>query len=202
MQDLIAGIHRFCPEHFRPAHGIFGRAVGDGKPQVLLIACSDLGLHPDALIPANPEDLYVLQNAGNVVAPHCAEAESRGCGVCAALGLYPVTEIVVCGHSHCGVMEALLELEGVEPPSATRWREHAARTRVIVREHYRHLDGEPLRDALAGENVLVQLENLLTIPAIMRSLDRGLMHLHGWVSKGGLIYAYGPHLGQFVPLAQ
>jgi len=49
--------------------------------------------------------------------------------------------------------------------------------------------------------VLVQLENLLTIPAIARKLESGALHLHGWVLKGGLVHAYAPRRGEFVPLA-
>ena len=79
--------------------------------------------------------------------------------MCAVVGLYPVTDIVVCGHSHCGVMEAHPAFEVVEPSFAAQWLDHAARTLVFVRERYWHLEGEPLRDALAGENVLVQLSN-------------------------------------------
>ena len=52
------------------------------------------------------------------------------------------------------------------------------------------------------ENVLVQLENLRTIPAVARQLDRGELHLHGWLYRDGVVDAYDVHRGQFTPLAQ
>ena len=56
-------------------------------------------------------------------------------------------------------------------PSVAAWLGHAARTRAIVAEHYSQLAGEALLTAAAAENVLVQLENLRTIPAVALGLD-------------------------------
>jgi carbonic anhydrase len=200
---LVAGLHPLRAEPFRCSHGLFERAEGVRGPRALLITCSDLGADPHTLIPTNSEGVYVLQNAGNLVPPHAGDgADGRGCPVSAAIELYDVKDVVVCGHSPCGVMDALLGAAGDEACLARGVLDPVARTRAIMREHYRQLEGEPLRDALAGENVLVQLENLLTIPAVARGLVRGDLRLHGWVLKGGRIYAYGPHAGEFVPLAR
>ena len=58
--------------------------------------------------------------------------------------------------------------------------------------------------ATVEENVLVQLENLRTLPSVASRLVRGDLHLHGWVYKieTGEVFAYDTATGQFVPLAQ
>jgi carbonic anhydrase len=73
-----------------------------------------------------------------------------------------------------------------------------------VQENYGHLDGDRLVTATVEENVLVQLENLRTLPSVASRLVRGDLHLHGWVYKieTGEVFAFDTTSGQFVPLAQ
>ena len=54
------------------------------------------------------------------------------------------------------------------------------------------------------ENVLVQLENLRTLPSVASRQVRGDLHLHGWVYKieTGEVFAYDVGDGQFVKLAE
>jgi carbonic anhydrase len=84
------------------------------------------------------------------------------------------------------------------------WLEHAQTTRRIVQDNYGALDGERLLTATIEENVLVQLENLETLPSVASRLRRGDLHLHGWVYKieTGDVFAYDPEAGQFVSLAR
>ena len=89
-------------------------------------------------------------------------------------------------------------------PTVASWLSHAETTRRIVRDNYRHLDGDRLLTATIEENVLVQLENLRTLPAVASRLVRGDLHLHGWVYKieTGEVFASDPASGQIVPLAE
>jgi len=58
--------------------------------------------------------------------------------------------------------------------------------------------------ATVEENVLVQLENLRTLPAVGSRLVKGDLHLHGWVYKieSGDVFAYDSDSGQFIPIAR
>jgi carbonic anhydrase len=84
------------------------------------------------------------------------------------------------------------------------WLAHADQTRRIIREKYRHLQGPALLTATVEENVLVQLENLRTHPAVATRLAKAELRLHGWVYKieTGQVFAYDPLVGQFVPLTE
>jgi carbonic anhydrase len=75
---------------------------------------------------------------------------------------------------------------------------------VIIRDNYAHLDGNRLLTAAVEENVLVQLENLRAHPAVGFRLERGDLHLHGWVYKieTGEVFAYDVGKAQFLKLAE
>jgi carbonic anhydrase len=80
---------------------------------------------------------------------------------------------------------------------------HAEATRRIVTENYTHITEPNARLMVTvEENVLVQLENLRTHPAVAAAMARNEVHLHGWVYKfeTGQIFSYDPEQGQFLPL--
>lgn len=56
--------------------------------------------------------------------------------------------------------------------------------------------------AAIEENVLSQIENLRSHPAVAEALGRGALTIHGWVYKfeTGQVFSYAPDCGQFVLL--
>jgi carbonic anhydrase len=205
MQKLVKGIHQLRTVEFRPSHALFQLPSRGRGPELLLIVCSDLGIDPYSLIPTNMVDLYVMQNFGNLVAPYDPRHPDVASSVEMALAVYPVKDIVICGHIPCDVIRNLLALDDTgdaETPAIANALRHAQRTRHVTAEHYHHLEGEPLLTAPIEENVLVQLENLRTLPAVASRLNRGDLHLHGWVYEPGAIFVYDPHQEQFGPLLQ
>jgi carbonic anhydrase len=175
------------------------------NPETLFITCSDSRIDPTLLTRANPGDLFILRNAGNIIPAHGAGTGGEAATIEFAVAALGVKHIIVCGHSHCGAMKGLLQPEQVASlPAVSSWLSHAESTRRIVRENYGHLDGDRLLTATVEENVLVQLENVRTLPAVASRLVQGDLHLHGWVYKieTGEVFAYDLASGQFVPLAE
>jgi carbonic anhydrase len=205
MQKLIQGIHEFREQDFRPLQGLFEQLAKGQHPETLFITCSDSRIDPNLLTRSKPGDLFILRNAGNIVPPHRAGNGGEAATIEFAVAGLGVKDIIICGHSHCGAMKGLLQSEAVaQLPTLAAWLENAEATRRIVQENYQHLDGDRLVTATVEENVLVQLENLRTHPAVAARLLRGDLHLHGWVYKieTGDVFAYDLVDGQFVPLAQ
>ena len=205
MQKLIQGIHQFRNENFRPLQGLFEQLSKGQTPETLFITCSDSRIDPNLLTRSNPGELFILRNAGNIVPPHGAANGGEAATIEFAVAALGVKDIILCGHSHCGAMRGLLEPETVANlPTVSAWLSHAETTHRIVNDNYRHLEGEKLLTATVEENVLVQLENLRTLPAVASRLVRGDLHLHGWVYKieTGEVFAYDLASGQFVPIAQ
>jgi len=205
VQKLIQGIHQFRTEDFRPLQGLFEQLAKGQNPETLFITCSDSRIDPNLLTRSRPGDLFILRNAGNIVPPYGAAFGGEAATIEFAVAGLGVKDIIICGHSHCGAMKALLQPETlVSLPDFAFWLRHAESTRRIVGENYSHLDGDRLVTAAVEENVLVQLENMRTLPAVASRLAQGDIHLHGWVYKieTGEVFAYDTANGQFIPLAQ
>lgn len=204
MQKLIQGIHQFRSEYFRPLQGLFEKLVQGQDPETLFITCSDSRIDPNLLTRSRPGDLFILRNAGNIVPPHGSGGGEAATIEFAVAGL-GIKDIIICGHSHCGAMKALLQPEQLAAlPTVASWLKHAETTKKIVKENYTNLSGDALVGATVEENVLVQLENLRTLPSVATRLLKGDLHLHGWVYKieTGEVFAFDMTSGQFVPLAE
>ncbi len=101
-------------------------------------------------------------------------------------------------------MQALLNPEDtVDLPAVRSWLVHSEATRRIIKARYGHLSGPALLSATVQENVLAQVENLRTHPAVALALSTGKIRLHGWVYKleTGDVFAFDPAEGQFTPVA-
>lgn len=205
MQKLIEGIHQFQGKSFLPLQGLFEQLAKGQNPETLFITCSDSRIDPSLLTQAKPGDLFILRNAGNIIPPHGAGNGGEAATIELAVSALGIKDIIICGHSHCGAMHGLLHPEKFASlPAVSSWLSHAEMTRRIMRENYAHLEGERLLTATVEENVLVQLENLRTLPAVGSRLVRGDLHLHGWVYKieTGEVFAYDVEHAQFVKLAE
>ncbi len=205
MQKLIQGIHDFREEDFGQLQGLFEQLAKGQSPETLFITCSDSRIDPNLLTRSKPGDLFILRNAGNIIPPHGAGNGGEAATIEFAVAALGVKDIIICGHSDCGAIKAILKPELVASlPAVASWLGHAETTRRIVLDNYSDLDGDRLVTATVEENVLVQLENLRTLPAIASRLVKGDLHLHGWVYKIGTgeVFAYETRSGQFVPLAQ
>lgn len=202
MQKLVEGIHKFRADIFRSRQELFERLTGGQSPQALFITCSDSRIVPDMIMQADPGDLFVLRNAGNLVPPYGpVPAGGEAATIEYAVKALKIKDIIVCGHTRCGAMQALMNPDSlIELPGVRSWLGHAAATREIIRTNYQDLSPEATWKATVEENVLVQIENLRTHPAVAAGLARGDLKLHGWVYKieTGEVFAYDPVKGQFV----
>lgn len=205
MEKLVRGIHKFQNDCFSSQQELFERLAKGQTPEALFITCSDSRISPTLITQTQPGDLFILRNAGNIVPPHRASNGGEAATIEYAVLALKVKDIIVCGHSHCGAMKALLHPEDVEDlPAVANWLSHAETTRRIIKENYADLGDKARLTAAIEENVLVQLENLRTHPAVAARLAKGELHLHGWVYKieTGEVFNYDPVQGQFLSLTE
>jgi len=203
MHRLVAGVHHFQSNIFRPDREFFEQLTHGQRPEALFITCSDSRINPNLITQTRPGELFILRNAGNIVPPgtlSCGEAAT----VEFALVDLGIKDIILCGHSHCGAIKALMDPDAIRDsmPAVFSWLQNAESTRRIMRNKYEHLTDEDLWNVAVQENVLVQLENLRTHPAVAVMLSRGELKLHAWVYKmeTGQIFTFSPEAGQFLPL--
>jgi carbonic anhydrase len=202
VQKLIKGLHQFQSEYFQRRKDFFEQLAHGQKPETLFITCSDSRINPNLLTQTAPGELFILRNAGNLV-PEGPGASGEEATIEYAVSALEVRNIILCGHSHCGAMKALLnpgDTEGL--PAVRGWLQHAAKTRRIIEENYGHLSPQERLIATTEENVLVQLEQLRALPSVAAAIRERRVRIHGWVYKieSGEVFAYDPEEGQFLPL--
>lgn len=205
MEKLVNGLFTFQREVFPRRMTEFQQLANSQSPEVLFITCSDSRIVPDLLTQTNPGDLFICRNAGNIVPSHGDVNGGVSATIEYAVMALGVRDIVVCGHTDCGAMKAVLDPALVASmPNVASWLRHADAARQVIRENYKHLSGPELLRAAIEENVLAQLENLKTHPSVAARLRRGELQLHGWVYDigRGSVCAWTPEEKRFVSLEQ
>jgi carbonic anhydrase len=204
MERLIEGVRRFQSHVYSAQRQLFERLVEGQEPLALFISCSDSRINPNLITQTEPGELFIFRNAGNIIPPYGASNGGEAAAIEYAVSVLKVEDIIVCGHSRCGAIGALLHPETVEAlPSIRDWLLHAEATRRIISENYSHLVSDKSRlTAAVEENVLVQLENLRTHPCVAAALAREQLNLHAWVYEleSGKVFAFDSSAGQFLPL--
>jgi len=205
VQQLVAGVHHFKRQVFRQQRELFERLAQGQSPQTLFITCSDSRIDPNLITHTDPGDLFVVRNAGNIIPAYSAASGGEIASIEFAVTGLAVSDIVICGHSHCGAMKGLLHPEYLaEMPAVSQWLAHAEATRRIVKSKYGKLAESERLEVATEENVLVQIENLQTHPAVAVALAEGKLKLHAWVYdiSTGEVFAYDEEAEQYVPLGE
>ena len=204
MQKLVQGVRRFQSGISGTQREVFKRFADGQRPDALFITCSDSRINPNLITQTEPGELFIIRNAGNIVPAHGAANGGEGATIEFAVVGLGIQDIIVCGHSHCGAMKGLLHPESLHRmPTVATWLAHAGATLWIARQKYADLPDDALLNVATQENVLIQMGNLRTHPAVAAGLAGGTLRLHGWVYKieTGQVFAYDPEFGQFAPLA-
>ena len=209
MQRLLDGVHRFRLEEFGKYQAMFRRLSRRGqKPHTLFITCADSRVLAELITQSNPGDLFVIKNVGNIVPPSDGGGEfnSTAAGIEFAVEILGVSDIVVCGHSQCGAIDALMANEcQTNLKHLHNWVQLAAPVRDLINTKYEHLnDPEARIRAAEEENVLFAIERLHSYDCVQRKLAEGTLRLHAWFFKiaSGELFAYQPDQKQFVPITQ
>ena len=203
MLKLIKGLHHFQSEIFLSHKKLFERLAHGQNPDALFITCSDSRVNPNLITQANPGDLFILRNAGNIIPPHGIGNGSEAATIEFAIEGLGIKDIIVCGHSQCGAMNGLLHPEQLDRmPQMREWLSHAEPTRRCISENYGTLGDEERLNVAIQENVLLQLENLRSHPCVSARLSNSQLNLHGWVYKfqTGEVFSYDAQEEQFLSL--
>lgn len=210
MHPLIEGVHRFRNDEFGNYRSLFQRLSREGQsPHTLFITCSDSRVLAELITDSKPGDLFVVKNIGNIVPPASVtgSTNSTAAAIEFAVETVRVSDIVICGHSQCGAMTALLgqPLDEKHTPHLKQWLTLAEPVREIMHNQYAHVKDQKHRiDLAAGENVLFALENLQSYYCVQDRLADGSLRLHGWFFEiaTAQLMAYDPDRRQFSPLVR
>lgn len=203
MKKLIRGLDKFRQTYVNTHQELLEQLSHGQKPRVLFIACSDSRVDPNLITNTDIGELFVIRNAGNIVPPYGAANGGEGGTIEYAITALDINQVVICGHSHCGAMKGLLKLNKLQAdmPLVYDWLKHAESTRRLVLENYPNCSGEELVETLVAENVLIQIENLKTYPAIRAKLHQGKLRIYGWIYEieSGEVLAYDAKTHAYLP---
>jgi carbonic anhydrase len=174
MYDLAGGVAQFQRDVFSRKADLFAHLATTHTPYTLFIGCSDARVVPELITSSEPGELFVIRTAGNLVPAYGQGADGVAASVEYAVAVLGVRRIVVCGHSACGAMTALAEGHDLTAaPMVADWLRHADAARASA------CNADVAQ--LVRRNVIAQLENLATHPAVAQSRADRTLTLHGWV---------------------
>ena len=177
MIRLFSGLKNFSEFIYPKKQHLFAKLVKGQSPHTLFITCSDSRIDPSLITQTEPGELFVIRNAGNLIPVHDGAGRGEEAAIEFALEGLGVENIVVCGHSHCGAMEALSgKIDMTNFPSVKEWLKNASKTK-------KKMEQKKLSTTTcsSSENVLIQIENLKTHPTVAARLAAGKLNIFAWV---------------------
>ena len=207
LKRLKEGARRFQTEvHAERAEAYRLAATTPQQPHTLVVACADSRVDVQSITSSKPGEVFITRNIGNMVP---AYGEMLG-GVSAviefAVSALKVEHVVICGHSDCGAMKALLNPESTaDMPTVTSWLTNG-QAALKIAETFATEDDQPgdrLR-RLTEENVLMQIAHLKTHPSVAGAMARGQLTVSGWVYDigSGMVRIAEDDSREFVPVSK
>jgi len=196
--EIVKRLRRFQTRYFPRLRSQFRDLVEQGqRPTVLFIGCSDSRVLPYLILDSGPGELFIVRNVGNFVPPYDASHGYHGTAAAvefAVLNL-DVSEIIVCGHNHCGAVRALYTDLPAEANHMAKWLDLGRDAVLPVT-----LSEEALRRT-EQRSVALQLERLMNYPMVRRRVEEGRLYLRGWhyLIEEGRVLVLDVESGQFEP---
>ena len=184
LERLKEGVLRFQAEvHAENAERYQKAATTPQQPHSLIIACADSRVDVEAITSSGPGEVFVSRNIGNMVPPYGGAIGGVSAVIEYAVTALKVKHIVVCGHSDCGAMKALLHPESTDQmPIVRSWLRNGLAA-LNVAESLGNPD-DPPKDQLrrlTEQNALMQLLHLKTHPSVAGAIARGELTTSAWV---------------------
>jgi len=211
MQRLLKGYARFRRDVFPQRKDQFHLLADSQQPDVLFITCADSRVVPDLILQTEPGDMFLCRTAGNIIPPQGAMAGGVSATIEYAVEVLRVRHIIVCGHSDCGAIKAVLPPDPSDPamrrdlsrlPLTAKWLGYVEPAWKFLPPGISAGDPRTLHVALIRANVIAQLENLRTHPEVARALAHQSLQIHGWYYDilTGAIDAYDQQQRRFLSL--
>lgn len=209
LEQLKNGVRRFRCEVYPQQAELFAHAASEPqRPHTLFITCADSRIDPNAITATGPGEVFVTRNIGNMVPAYGEMLGGVSAVVEFAVSGLGVRHIVICGHTDCGAMKALLDPASVESmPTVKSWLKNAHAALSVAntlheRESVDH-STRPLMDVLTEQNVLLQMQHVKTHPSVAGAMAMGELTVSGWIYAIGTGEVYIAEDGErtFTPVA-
>lgn len=197
---LRMGVERYRSS-IRPRYTQLFEQLADGQaPHTLFVTCCDSRVNPNLITATEPGELFIVRNLGNVIPPDgVMHGSATGAAIEYAVGILGVRKIVVCGHSGCGAIKAMLA-SGDRPqpfPNLEAWLQ-ATDVRALSGAMPRSLSP----DEVSRLNVLAQLDRVRTYGVVRDAIAKGELSLTAWFFDvgAGELEEWSDRAQEFVPV--
>jgi carbonic anhydrase len=184
LEKLKEGVRQFRTKVYPEREQMYARAATETqRPHTLFIACADARVDPNEITQSNPGEVFVLRNIGNMVPAYGEMMGGNSAVIEFAVNALKVRHIVICGHTDCGAMKALLQPESVKNmPTVTSWLSNAHTALTVAQTLHKKTEWKrELLRVLTEQNVLLQLQHLKTHPSVAGAMAMGELTVSGWV---------------------
>jgi carbonic anhydrase len=200
---ILKGLSRFQKRVYPKHRDLFQKLALGQRPEALFITCADSRIDPCMLTQTKPGELFICRIIGNVVPPYPDAIGGVSATIEYAVGVLGVADVIVCGHTDCGVLKGVMNPDVLKPlSSVSAWLNYARPARDAVAPAATAQVGLEVLLALTERNVIEQLRNLRTHPSVAARLEQNDLKLHGWVYDlgEGTVTAYDPERETFAPV--
>jgi carbonic anhydrase len=158
-------------------HDYFGRLNDMHDPKILWICPTDSLASVREMTNTEPGDIMIYGNLGAQIKQ---SDESMMAVIEEAVTSYHVTQIIICGYSHCQAIHQVVH-RTTKSPSVRSW---LADLQEIYNSHYSTMQGLPpeKQEALLSElNIREQVIRLSQIPCVQKAWEkRDFPEIYGW----------------------
>jgi carbonic anhydrase len=201
VDNILRGLKRFQKKVYPKHRELFHKLALQQRPTALFITCADSRIDPCLLTQTKPGELFLCRVIGNIVPRFPESIGGVSATIEYAVGVLGVPDVIVCGHTDCGVMKGVLNPEALKPlANVSAWLAHARPAREALAKPDSDLGDPEFLLALTERNVIEQLKNLQTHPAVAARLEQGELKLHGWVYDigKGIVTTYSSRRQKFM----
>ncbi len=209
MQEFVEGNELFLRTYFKKHEEELVGLVKQGQqPKALFIGCSDSRVIPELMLQIKPGDLFVVRNVGNFVAPYKPDEDyhATASAIEYAVSVLKVSEIIICGHTHCGAIKSLYQdLDSDHFIHIKKWLDLGEEAKHLALKHHNASEvTEELLRTTEKFSIVTQIDHLLTYPYVQQGVNDETLHIHGWyynIETGNIDY-YDPESYSFKPLSE
>ena len=177
------GYKKFKKEYFKDNKKLFKELEMGQNPHSMIITCSDSRINPALLLDAQPGELFIARNIGNVVPPYLPAKGSTQAAIEYAVNALDIPRVIVLGHSNCGACAHMYhEPKESDPsmPHVEQWLKYIVPARSAAMLEVHADPQQNIFELTEKHNIMVSLQRLMEYPYIQNRLVKDEISLEGW----------------------
>lgn len=208
-EKLITGYQHFITHSFKQNQQQYKKLAQQGQsPEVMMISCADSRVDPLAITQAEPGQIFAIRNVANLVPKYELDRSQQCLSTEAALKYgvlhLQVKHIIIMGHSHCGGIKALIDMDQQEQhcEAIHEWVGQMDHAKKELIANHPNATPNKISELCERHSMLYSQQNLLTYPYVQNAITQHKLAIHLWHFdiESGHISVYNPTTRSYNPL--